>query len=437
MIFNKLYMADESQGGDAEKPLPKTKLKSLSASERRDWNDMLDAMQKDGVAGKKDLDQPDKSTGASYIEKYKKENPDSSVNTDMVSRVKNDHQELRTGESFAGMSPEQTRMLRKQLNQDYLARVVPEGILNSGMSRMYYPEFKKGDKNYGTDAEGYMKDFTTKPEGGGGATTKEDILPHPNSNDPKSVSSYLNTIAARPENKFLRGEGDYRQTYLLDVNKVPKHGTITFKDSATKEAKKLGLDPSLLYSSTMEEGASGLIPNKKGQYHLGFDPLPDGYHVDGMYNYGLDNFHDNFKEMVKRGYLPKNFDYKPNPTKNEQGQPVVSGFFKNAEDAMKAKAAYVRMEQDNLEDWAKKEKVEDQLSSKAKQFFTLIAFNGGPGRAHTLIKYYKDKGLLKDDKFLSVKPDKEHDPGGAFGHILPRMQMADLLKKEKYFENDN
>ena len=50
------YMADDSGGGEGEKPLP-VKKTNLSPQQRRDWNDFLDAMQRDGVAGSKDLDQ--------------------------------------------------------------------------------------------------------------------------------------------------------------------------------------------------------------------------------------------------------------------------------------------------------------------------------------------------------------------------------------------
>ena len=55
-------MADDSGGGEGEKPLP-VKKTNLSPQQRRDWNDILDQMQKDGVAGSKDLDRPDKYIG--------------------------------------------------------------------------------------------------------------------------------------------------------------------------------------------------------------------------------------------------------------------------------------------------------------------------------------------------------------------------------------
>src|SRR6202044_3693484 len=122
MIFFKLkYPSEESQRGDIEKPQPKG-YKPLSVKQRRDWNDMLDKMQEDGIAGHKDLDQPDKNVGASYIDKYKKENPDSTVSKDLIHHVAYEQQQLRSGESFAGMKPEETRVLRKQLSQDYLNR---------------------------------------------------------------------------------------------------------------------------------------------------------------------------------------------------------------------------------------------------------------------------------------------------------------------------
>lgn len=180
MIFLKRYMVDtEGEGGGdpPKKKDPPKGYKPTTPKERRDWNDMLDAMQKDGVAGGKELDQTDKNVGSSYIEKYRKDHPDTSITAERIPHIQYEQQQLRTGESFAGMSPEQTRVMRKQLDPGYLKRqsADPGTPFNSGMSRSYYPEFKKGDKNYGTDAESYMKDFAARPDEGPGDSPKSPV----------------------------------------------------------------------------------------------------------------------------------------------------------------------------------------------------------------------------------------------------------------------
>ena len=388
-------------GGD-KLPEPPKNYNPLSVQQRADWNGFLD------YANKQKVNLSDPKVQATTLAQYKKANPSFSVTADQIPAIQYEAYQLRKGNSFGSLDSKQLNYIRQGMNPNYL------NADTTNLSKLYYPQMG----NYGTDLEKY---YVSKF---GPNTT---ITPRPDFNDPKARLNYLKTIAAQPGNNFVHGRGDY----ILNVNKVPQYGTETFHDSAAKAAAKVGLDPALLYSSAQEEGASGLVPDEKGEIATA-DEQDKDYPVSGFANYGLDNFHGNFKEMVKRGYLPANFDYKPEKNTNELGQKVMSGIFRNTEDAMMAKAAYVRLEQDNLDDWTKKNGISN-LSPTARQFFTLIAFNGGPGTAHKLINYYKSKGLLDGDKFLQSPPDKSVDPGGAFGHVLPRLQMANLLRKEKYF----
>lgn len=442
MMILKLYMAQESSGGgEAEKPLPIKKLKSLSVTERRDWNDLLDNMQSDGVGGHKDLDQTDKNVGGGYIEKYKKENPNSSVDAEMVERVKNDHQQLRTGESFAEMTPEQTRILRKQMNPEFLNRVVPEGsAFGSAISRMYYPEFKKGDKSYGTDAEAYFKDFATKPkdgEGGGSEKTgspKEGIIPHPNYEDSKSRSNYLSQWAKKYGD--LQGRGDT----VLKVNEVPRGASGPIKEVATKAAKQYGIDPALLYSSFMEEGGSGLFKNKDGTDTRHRKPGEYGYQafygdkefpINGNESLGMPNFNQVFPDLVSKGYLPKDFKEK---FRGKDGE-FSGNDFKTLDDGLKAKAAWMKMSYDEVDAYAKEKGIE--LSKKAKDFFALADFNSGEN-FKKILKRYNDEGLLKDDKFLKEHPHKDEkieEKDDVWAHVQRRLYMANNLKKEKHFED--
>lgn len=560
-------MADDSGGGEGEKPLP-VKKTNLSPQQRRDWNDMLDQMQKDGVAGSKDLDQTDKSVGKSYIEKYKKENPDSTVHPDMIPDVVNEHKNLRSGDSYAGMSPEETRVLRKQMNGDYMKIDVP-GSMGSALSRMYFPEFKKGDKNYGTDAGAYMKDFakyepsdTTRDksirkqypnisnlhdsefvdsvfeknkgknfvkrylnpsgspmiknkdgsvstlrmassdniayptivqlpdgslkqlnsdgpnneaykyamqhkeyiefdnekdadwfanngyklgnqskDGSSNNQNKSDYIPLPDYNDQKSRNEYLQ----KWEKKYgdLQGRGDT----VLKLNEVPRGGSDTMKNISVKAAKEYGLDPALLYSSAMEEGASGLFKDKSGQDTKHRKPGEAGYEdyygdkeypISGGNSFGFQTFNQRFPDLVKGGYLPKDFasKFRNKDATIQEGKVESANDFKSVDDAMKAKAAMMKFGEDKVKDFAKEHDI--KLSDKAKDFFTLAWFNGGEGGFEHRMKEYNDKGYLKGDKFLDKRPAEEESVKGTkddvWGHVTPRIHMAKNLKEQNLFE---
>lgn len=446
MIFFKRYMADtDGEGGGDNPKKPPKGYKPTTAVQRRDWNNMLDSMQKDGVAGSKELDQTDKNVGAGYIEKYRKDNPGTSVSADIIPHIQHEQQQLRTGDSFAGMPQEQTRMLRKQLNPDYLKRDIPEGsAFGSAMSRMYYPEFKKGDKNYGTDAEAYFKDFSTiTDKGKEGGEKKEsvksekandDIIPHPDYNDPKSRSTYLQKWAEKHGN--LEGRGDT----VLKVNETPRGASSSIKNVTTNAAKEYGIDPALLYSSFMEEGGSGLFKNKDGTDTRHRKPGEYGYQgfygdkefpINGNESLGMPNFNQVFPDLVAKGYLTKEFAKK---FRGKDGE-YSGNDFKTLEDGLKAKAAWLKMSYDEVDQYSKEKGV--TLSKDAKDFFALADFNSG-GNFKKILKRYNEEGLLKDDKFLKDHPHKNEkieEKDDVWSHVTRRTRMAQNLKKEKQFEN--
>lgn len=432
---------------------PRSDYKPLDPKQRKDWNDFLDSMQRDGVAGSKDLDRTDKNTGADYIEKYRKENPGTSVTPDMIPHIQYEHQQLRSGESFAGMPPEHTRILRKHLDPNYLSKTTaePGSSFSSGMSRQYYPEFNKGDKSYGTDAEAYMKDFVTpaasdstskedKPAGEGdkkGESGKgDDRIPLPNYNDTTSRANYLKQWAKKYGD--LEGRGDT----VLKVNEVPRGGSDTMKNISIKAAKDYGIDPSLLYSSAMQEGASALFKDKSGLDTRHKKPGEFGYQafygdkefpVNGNESMGVPDFANRFPDLVKGGYLPKEFASKFRGKKNE-GE-FSKNDFKTVEDGMKAKAALMKFGKDYVDKYATEKGI--KLSKTAEDFFSLVFFNGGEGGVHKLLNRYNEEGLLKDDKFLKEHPHKDEkiDPkDDIWAHVAPRLRMSLALKKEKHFE---
>lgn len=427
-----LSILDTPGGGGDDNKLPPPQPKGytpLSVSQRADWNGFLDyASKQNGV----NLSDPKQQAG--LLASYKKANPNFSITPDKIPAIQYEAYQLRKGDSFGNLNAKQLGYIRQGMNPNFLNADV------SNVGKTYYPQMG----NYGTDVENYYNakfnpSAATAPSASPQAaavspkavanTQTPGAIPLPNYDDPKSRAAYLQSVKQKYGEPLVQGRGDT----VIHVNEIPDGGTMTAKDSAVEAAKKVGLDPALLYSSAMEEGMSGLFPDSKGNISTADGEPPNKkYQVDGFFNYGLDNFHDQFKTMVAKGYLPKDFDYLPHPTKNEKGEKVNSAYFKTPEDAMKAKAAYVKMEQDDVDDYAKKKGY--NLSDKARQFFTLINFNGGEGTGHKMIDYYAKKGLLNGDKYLTTKPEPGQGLGQSWGNVTPRMEMADLLKKEGLFQ---
>lgn len=419
-------------GGGGGAPTPPTAPKGYTPStpqQRTDWNGFLDYAAKQGT----DLSNAKNQTGA--LAAYKKANPSFSVTADQIPNIQYEAYQLRKGNSFGNLGEKELGYLRQGLQPNFLNADI------SNVGKLYYPQ----EAGFGTDLEGY---YSSKfGGGGGGATPKVGAVAAPTvavSGTPAAggATSLTGTyadhdqalkrvtqLASQPGNQFLHGRGDA----LINANYVPGTDNLSFRDSSLKATKALGLDPNLFWASAAEEGATGLVPDKKGNVNTDEKIDVDSkYGVSGYANFGVDHFHDDFKELVKRGYLPKDFDYEKSQHTNENGEKVNSANFKTVQDALQAKAAYIRMHQDDLSRWSKDNNV--NLSPAAKQFFTYMSYNGGPGTAHKLINYYKDKGLLDGDQFLTTKPPKELDKGDSYGKVLPRWQMAQLMQKEKLFQ---
>lgn len=442
MIFLKLYSPDSEEGGgdDPKKPVPPKNYKPLSSVQRRDWNDFLDYLQKSGVAGSKELDQPDKNVAKTYIDKYKKENPNTSVSEDLIPSIQYEQQAFRTGESFPGMSPEQLKVLRQQVNPAYLQRPTtdPGTPFNSTLSREYYPSFKKGEKNYGTDMEGYLKDFSkpaaqqpaqpsnVQPEN---LERPKDSIPLPNYSDPESRITFAKQYAKKYN--IEEGYGDIP----LRLNETPLAGSTSVKNIAINSAKLTGIDPALLYTSAMVEGASGTFHNQSGKMAGSIMKSEDPeYPILGAASYGLNNFISRIPEMQKKGYLPTGFEdqYKKWVPTDEKNKNITdSALFKTSEAAMTAKAARLKLDYDEIDDYAKKEGI--KLSPAARDFFSLAHYNSGLGKK--MLEKYNKSGYLKGDSFLKENPDGSYPE--VYKHVMLRIKERDALKKEKLFDNGN
>lgn len=271
---------------------------------------------------------------------------------------------------------------------------------------------------------------------GGGETKPPDestMIPKPNYQDQKSRDKYL----SQWQGKYgpLEGRGDH----VLKVNEVPRGASESIKNVTTKAAKAYGLDPSLLYSSFMEEGGSGLFKNKDGTDTRHRKPTDFGYQgyygdkeypINGNESLGMPDFDQVFPDLVAKGYLPKDFSNKFRGTKNA-GE-YSANDFKTLQDGLKAKAAWMKMTYDEVDKYAKDKGV--KLSSKGRDFFALADFNSGTG-FKKLMNKYSDSGMLSDDRFLKERPNKGKisEKDDVWRHVTRRMRMSDALQKEGLF----
>lgn len=274
-----------------------------------------------------------------------------------------------------------------------------------------------------------------KSESSKDAPSKSEYIPKPNYDDPKSRSQYLNNWAKKYGD--LQGRGDT----VLKVNEVPRGASGTAKQVSTKIAKQYGLNPSLLYSSAMEEGMSELFKDKSGLDTKRRKPTDFGYMgdygdkeypINGANSLGLPDFSNRFQQLVSGGYLSKDFASKFRG--KEKAGEFGENNFKTLDDALKAKAALMKYGQDYVDKIANKNGV--VLSKKQKEFFTLAWFNGGEGAVLKRIPQYKEKGYLKDDSFLDKRPTEEQgkpDNLDVYGHVVRRIRMASSLEKEGLF----
>lgn len=449
ILIKKYYIDDDGTlggGGAPGGPAAPKGYAVTTPQQRTDWNGFLDYASKQQGANL-----TDPKSRANLLAQYKKTNPNFSITADQIPNIQYEAYQIRKGDKFGTMGPKELGYIRQGLNPNYINADL------SNIGKLYYPQLS----SHGTDIEGYYNSkFNPAPVAGPvqapaltGTTTisqtsKSDanIAPTPN-RLPDAFISAENTVTPaggipRPDygdpvarQKFA---SSWQQKYKtaegygdipLRVNERPYKGTDTSKNIAIAAAKSTGIDPALIYTSSMVEGASGLFPNKEGKVRYGDDK---DYPVQGS-AFGLNQFYDRIPEMIQKGYLPKNFDYKKYvPSEDEKtNNPNVttnSALFRTANDAMLAHAARLKLDYDEIDDYAKKQGI--SISPAARDFFALAHFNSGLGKQ--MLKKYNDNGYLKGDAFLKARPDESYKD--IYDHVILRIKERDALKKEKLFE---
>lgn len=169
----------------------------------------------------------------------------------------------------------------------------------------------------------------------------------------------------------------------------------------TDVAKLSGVNPAMLMSSSYVEGYNGYIAGtftSSPYYTKGLKEQDRRkYQFDGFAFGGLDMVGERIDKLKKKGYIPQDFDYKEFKAVNEKGGTVLAGAFQNPKDALIMKAAILKDEQDNINDYVQKKKA--AINPEHMDYFTMAAYNGGIGNAREMIDEYlaaEDK-----DKFIS------------------------------------
>ncbi len=215
---------------------------------------------------------------------------------------------------------------------------------------------------------------------------------------------------------------------------------------AKRAAEKVGINPEMFFSSAFQEGMNKAIakPNEKSPAYEFAEKgwvfkegdeshFPQGtgekldtkkFPVDGFYNYGLDRFGERAPDLIKKGYLPKEFadKFKTYEARNEKGEKVKTAAFATNEDALMAKAAFMKDSMAKVQAMADKKGV--KLDDDAKNYFTMVAYNAGEGNADKMLETYKTSADKK--AFIT-----SGDPGWQKIHknISPRMENMKIARE--------
>ena len=197
------------------------------------------------------------------------------------------------------------------------------------------------------------------------------------------------------------------------------------KDVVLSAAKRGNINPSFLLSSAWQEGFNKAVisPDDVSESYAAAvkkDKSLEEFPVDGFFNYGLDTFGDNYSKLKK--YLPEGFDksFKTYQTTNEKNEKITTAAFRNNEDALVAKAAYLNSMRDDVIGYAKQKGL-NTLDERTSDYFTLASYNGGLGNAKKIIDQYQtstdqtnfiDKGLTQQQ--------------GVHKNIIPRLNREKL-----------
>jgi hypothetical protein len=194
-------------------------------------------------------------------------------------------------------------------------------------------------------------------------------------------------------------------------------------------AQRSGLRPAFIAANAMQEGMNSAIKDDKNMEmnesfaEFAGEDIIKKYPVDGFNYYGLDTFGDSVQSLKDKGYLEKDFDFAPYEVSNERGTRVKTGAFKSHEDALMAKAAYLKGFRDQVRDYSAKNKV--KINPKTEEYLTMSAYNGGFGNAKMMIDELAS-GKFDQDEYVSKGLTSRK---GVHKNVAPRLDKMDMIAK--------
>lgn len=194
-----------------------------------------------------------------------------------------------------------------------------------------------------------------------------------------------------------------------------------------KVAQKTGLRPAFLAANALQEGMGTAINDDKNMEMnmpyaemIGYDTA-DKYPIDGFIYYGLDTFGSNIQSLIDKGYLDENFDFASYEINNEKGNKVITGAFKSHEDALTAKAAYLKEFRDQVRDYSTKNKL--KLEPRTEEYLTMSAYNGGFGNAKMMIDELATGKFKQSDYIAKGMTSRK----GVHKNVAPRLEKMDYI----------
>lgn len=188
---------------------------------------------------------------------------------------------------------------------------------------------------------------------------------------------------------------------------------------------KTGIDMPFLAANAFQEGMGNVI-RKGNMPHEDFILNSGGnekYPISGYSNYGLDTFGSAAKELKSKGYIPDTFDYKTYITTNERGEEVNTANFRNNEDALTAKAGFIKNVRDKVRDYAKAKNL--KLDDKTEKYLTMSGYNGGMGIANHMINELSTGKYNQKDFVEQGLTSKKQ----VHNNVSPRFKNMEIIDK--------
>jgi hypothetical protein len=200
------------------------------------------------------------------------------------------------------------------------------------------------------------------------------------------------------------------------LNRKMPNDNKTALDLLRRVSTKSKVPVDFLAANAIQEGLLEAIQNQAYDESAGSQ-----YPVSGFGYYGLDTFGDAAPKLKKKGYIPQDMDYRTYTVDNEKGEVVTPANFKSNEDAMMAKAAYLKDFTDEVRAYSSKKGV--KMEPKTEQYLTMAAYNGGMGNARKMIDELSTGKFSQKDYIEKGLTSRK----GVHKNIAPRMEKMNWI----------